>query len=56
MEPQEAFTNRAMKRSNVQVMRFPMRVEPSEVEPKGWGDNVFKVTPTDLQRKEHEKT
>jgi hypothetical protein len=26
-------------------MKLPMKVESLEVEPKGWGDNVIKVTP-----------
>jgi hypothetical protein len=33
-----------------------MKVEPPKVEPKGWGDNAFEVTPADLQRKEQEIT
>jgi hypothetical protein len=33
-----------------------MEAELLEVEPKGWGDNVFMVTPIDLQEKEQEKT
>jgi len=44
-----------MKQSNVQK-RLPMRPEPSKVEPKGWGDNVLKVTPAYLQQREHERT
>lgn len=36
MEPWEAFTNKAMKRPSVRAMVL-MRVEPLEVEPKGWG-------------------
>jgi hypothetical protein len=47
MEPQETFTNRAMRQPNVQV-RLPMRAKPPKVERKGWGDNAFKVTPTNL--------
>jgi hypothetical protein len=33
-----------------------MRAKPSKVEPKGCGDDVLKVTPTDLQQREHERT
>jgi len=29
-----------------------MRIEPPEVEPKGWGNNVIKVTLVDLQQRE----
>jgi hypothetical protein len=43
MEPWEIVTNRTMKWPNVQV-KLPMRVEPLEVKPKGWGDNAIKVT------------
>jgi hypothetical protein len=32
-----------------------MEAKPPEVEPKGWGDNVFRVTPIDLQQREWEK-
>jgi hypothetical protein len=51
MKPHETFTNRAMKRPSVRT-RLPMRVEPSKVEPKGWGDNALEVTPTYVRRKE----
>ncbi len=47
MAPQETFINRAMKQPNVQV-RLPMRVEPSKVEPKGWGDNAIIVALANL--------
>jgi hypothetical protein len=33
-----------------------MRIEPPEVEPKGWGNNAIKVTLVDLQRREQERT
>jgi len=36
-----------MKQPNVQV-RLPMRVEPSKVEPKGWGDNAIIVALANL--------
>jgi len=26
-----------------------MKAKPLKVEPKGWGDNAFKVIPTNLQ-------
>jgi hypothetical protein len=32
-----------------------MKAKLLEVELEGWGDNAPKVTPTNLQRKEHEK-
>jgi hypothetical protein len=32
-----------------------MKVEPPKVEPEGWEDNAFEVTPADLQRKEQER-
>ncbi len=47
MEPQGTFINRAMKQLNVQV-RLPMRVEPSKVEPKGWGDNAITIALANL--------
>jgi hypothetical protein len=31
-------------------------MEPSEVEPEGWGDNAIKVTLTYVQRREQEIT
>jgi hypothetical protein len=43
MEPWEAFTNRAMRQPSVR-MRLPMKAKPLKVEPKGWGDNVIRVT------------
>jgi hypothetical protein len=33
-----------------------MRAKPPKVEPKGWEDNVFKVTLANLQRREQERT
>jgi len=36
MEPQETFTNKVMRRPSVQA-KLLMRVEPLEVELKGWG-------------------
>jgi hypothetical protein len=51
MEPQETFTSRAMRQSNVQT-RLAMKAKPSKIEPEGWGDNAHKVT---LQWKEQEK-
>ncbi len=47
MEPQGTFINRAMKQPSVQ-MRLPMRVEPSKVEPKGWGDNAITIALANL--------
>ncbi len=47
MEPHEAFTSRAMRQPNVWAS-LPMRAKPPKVERKGWGDNAFKVTPTNL--------
>jgi hypothetical protein len=32
-----------------------MKEKPPKVEPKGWGGNGIKVTPTDLQHNEREK-
>lgn len=32
-----------------------LKVIPLEVELVGWGDNVIKVTPMNMQRKVHEK-
>jgi hypothetical protein len=55
MEPHETFIGRAMRLFNVQA-RLPMRVEPLEVEPKGWGDNAIKVIPIDLQHMGHRRT
>jgi hypothetical protein len=47
MEPWKAVTNKVMRRSSVRT-RLPIKAEPPKVEPKGWGDNVFMVTPTYL--------
>lgn len=47
MEPHEAFISRAMRQPNVWV-RLLMKAKPPKVERKGWGDNAFKVTPTNL--------
>jgi hypothetical protein len=32
-----------------------MKVKPPKVGPEAWGDNALKVTPTKLQKGEHEK-
>ncbi len=32
-----------------------MRVEPLKVESKGWGNNAFKITPTNLQQRKRER-
>jgi hypothetical protein len=32
-----------------------MRAKHSEVEPKGWGNNAFRVTPANLQQREWER-
>jgi hypothetical protein len=50
MEPHEAFTSTTMKRPSVQT-RLPLKIEPLEVEPEGWGDNALRVSPVDLQQK-----
>jgi hypothetical protein len=50
MEPWETFTNRMMRQPNIRT-RSPMRVEPSEVDLEGWGDNAIKVTLLDLQQR-----
>jgi hypothetical protein len=47
MELWETFTSRAMKQTNVQ-MKLPMKAKPPKVEQKGWEDNAFKVTLTNL--------
>jgi hypothetical protein len=33
-----------------------MRAKPLEVEPKGWGDNVIRVTLAYMQQNEQKKT
>jgi hypothetical protein len=47
MEPCETFTSRAMRRPNI-LKRLSLRAIPPKVEPKGWGDNIIKVTLTNL--------
>jgi hypothetical protein len=37
-------------------MRLPMRAKPLEVELKGWGDNIIRVTLAYLQQREWERT
>jgi hypothetical protein len=54
MEPQEAFTSKAMKQPNIQ-MRLLMKAILLNVEPKGWGNNANKVTLVNLQQKVYEK-
>ncbi len=55
MEPQETFTNKVMRRPSVQA-KLLMKVEPLEVELKGWGKNAFKVPSIYLQQREQERT
>jgi hypothetical protein len=40
MEPWETFIDRMMRQPNIQT-RSPMKVEPSEVDLEGWGNNVI---------------
>jgi hypothetical protein len=47
MEPQEAFISRTMRQPNVRA-RLPMRAKPPKVERKGWEDNAFKVSLTNM--------
>ncbi len=54
MESWKAFTSRAMKRPNI-LERLSLKVGPSKVEPKGWGDNAIKVIPMDSQQKVQER-
>jgi len=51
MEPWETLNGKAMKQPNVWA-KLPMKAKPRKVEPKGWGDNVIKVTHGDLQHVE----
>jgi hypothetical protein len=55
MEPQETFIGKTMKQFSVRA-RLPMRAKLPEVEPKKWGDNAPRVTPTNMQSKERERT
>jgi hypothetical protein len=43
MEPWETFNGKAMRQPNVQA-KLLMKAKPLKVEPRGWGDNVIKVT------------
>jgi hypothetical protein len=47
MEFWETFTSRAMKQPKVRT-KLPMKTKPPKVERKGWEDNAFKVTFTNL--------
>jgi hypothetical protein len=40
MEPWETFIDRMMRQPNIQT-RSPMKVEPSEVDLEGWGNNAI---------------
>jgi hypothetical protein len=51
MEPWDTFISRTMRQPDVRT-RLSIRAEPSEVKPKGWGDNALKDTPGDMQQSE----
>jgi len=55
MEPWETFNGKVMRQPNVWAKRL-IKTKPPKVEPKGWEDNVIRVTPVDLQHGEQGRT
>jgi hypothetical protein len=54
MESQKAFTSRTMKRPNI-LERLLLKVGPSKVEPKGWGNNAIRGILMDPQQRVQER-
>jgi hypothetical protein len=54
MEPQEAFIGRTLMWPNIRK-KLSLKVVPLKVEPKGWKDNVIKVTLVNMQQNVQER-